>query len=461
MVLSQASINGVVESLESVLEKYPSAHTTSLFMSILPAQSSRSLRCQDAAGDVVRTDRQVFNLTKKATTALRKEHPQATMTLEISLDRDGHWEAHHVNAALDNAIINPITFTEQIAELPPLSLEEHQELNDLWEKGSTDFNTREGVSAEDKQRLENYLGHPIPEPLLALLTLSDGAEIKPGNQKDSLTSGWSLLSALDLGSEHQMWAKFAAEGPYTGTVYSKSTPGTMQPRLLHPGWIPFAHDHANNVLAIDLVPGPNGTPGQVIEFGADLHDGPILRADSLVDFLAHRRHTSQHPAITHLTTSQDAENPAQFIRADVPSHTEFLRLINVDTFAVNAVLDLSIKELLIRKVKHLDLHGIIHLPLQTLTISEVESVDLAPLENHPALRNLSIKNVDSIGNIEALSALPALETAALDRSEAVAALQTVCQLELPRHLSLLENIELLRQLPQTESLEVSTITGQR
>ena len=51
-----------------------------------------------------------------------------------------------------------------------------------------------------------------------------------------------------------------------------------------PLWLPFAHDHAGNYLAIDLAPGKRGTVGQVILFGRDERTH-IVTALGFADFL--------------------------------------------------------------------------------------------------------------------------------------------------------------------------------
>ena len=43
----------------------------------------------------------------------------------------------------------------------------------------------------------------------------------------------------------------------------------VAPVYVDAGWLPITTDGSGNHLAIDLAPGPNGTPGQVIVFGPD------------------------------------------------------------------------------------------------------------------------------------------------------------------------------------------------
>lgn len=55
--------------------------------------------------------------------------------------------------------------------------------------------------------------------------------------------------------------------------------------MLNPKWIPFAHDHGQCTLCVDLSPAPSGTAGQVI-FTDQAQDTVILVASSVSDMLA-------------------------------------------------------------------------------------------------------------------------------------------------------------------------------
>ena len=94
------------------------------------------------------------------------------------------------------------------------------------------------------------------------------------------------MSAAEFAAAHASWCALAADGPYDGPALDLGTPSATQPRLVHPGWIPFAQDWGGNHLAVGTVPGPAGRAGQVLEFGRDLPDGPIVRAHSILRLFA-------------------------------------------------------------------------------------------------------------------------------------------------------------------------------
>ena len=66
--------------------------------------------------------------------------------------------------------------------------------------------------------------------------------------------------------------------------YTSKPAGAVQQIYISPGWILFAHDHGGNHLGIDLPPGPQGTVGQIINFGRDENDHVVLAA-SMTGFL--------------------------------------------------------------------------------------------------------------------------------------------------------------------------------
>ncbi|MFW6774266.1 SMI1/KNR4 family protein [Nocardioides sp. CPCC 205120] len=59
----------------------------------------------------------------------------------------------------------------------------------------------------------------------------------------------------------------------------------VQPALADPGWVAFADDGGGNHYVLDLVPGPAGAVGQVLQFNMENTAAPYLVARSLTDFL--------------------------------------------------------------------------------------------------------------------------------------------------------------------------------
>lgn len=153
------------------------------------------------------------------------------------------------------------------------------------------------------------------------------------------------------------------------------------------------------------------------------------------------------------------QEQASFIRADVPDETESLRLFNLESFSISAVLDLPLKSLLLRNIENVDLEGIQYLPLQQLRLIDIESVDLAPLVGHPTLRSLMEENVEKLLNVEALGALPALENVELSHAEALSAVGPVHSLELSRDLRMEEAVKMINRMKRDSPLEISFVSG--
>ena len=178
--------------------------------------------------------------------------------------------------------------------------------------------------------------------------------------------------------------------------------------MVHPAWVPFAADGSGNHLAIDTAPGPNGVPGQVHEFGADLRDGPFVHADSLVDFLARRR----HPWPERLSIDHQVQPRKRWALAvkGVPAETQPLRLFELAEVTGTVVTRATNLKSLLRNVDRVDLAGLQGLPLQELSALDLERLDLASLAGHPTLRIVRLENVDQVDGVSALAELPAMES---------------------------------------------------
>lgn len=155
------------------------------------------------------------------------------------------------------------------------------------------------------------------------------------------------------------------------------------------------------------------------------------------------------------TSAETAENTGSARSEDLAISDNSLNRMCKNTM----VLDLPLKSLLLRNIKTVDFEGIQYLPLQQLCLVDLESTDLSPLTTPPTLRVVREENVERLLNVEALGALPALETVALDSAEVADGLGSVHSLELPRHLRLETAVDLINRVSADDPLEISCVTG--
>lgn len=134
----------------------------------------------------------------------------------------------------------------------------------------------------DLEALADRTGLALSEDLRAVYRRHDGQQSPvPG-----LFFGLRFLSASEAGDEWARWAELLRDDPdLAADVTVDSVPeGAVRPVYFFESWLPVATDGAGNGLAVDLDPGPNGTPGQVITFGADEPTRRVVAA-SLPDFV--------------------------------------------------------------------------------------------------------------------------------------------------------------------------------
>ena len=83
--------------------------------------------------------------------------------------------------------------------------------------------------------------------------------------------GLRFLPATEAADEWTRWTDMIRDDPsLLADITVTSQPGgAVQPVYFSDAWIPIAADGAGNGLAVDLAPGPDGTAGQIISFGAD------------------------------------------------------------------------------------------------------------------------------------------------------------------------------------------------
>lgn len=302
----------------------------------------------------------------------------------------------------------PLGLTEPQV-LPPLLDDDRHAIDTAWQRAASAYEPSGPAREADLSALASALGVPVPPPLAALLACTDGVTPKPRSRKRLLGS-WRLMSCAQIAESHAHWVRLADRGIYDGPALGGGSPGAMQPRLLHPGWIPFAADDAGNHLAVDLVPGPAGRAGQVIEFGRDLDRGPVLYAESLVDALAGR--------------TVEVEQPGEEVFRDAPvevadPRTESVRIFDT-TFPATVWGHVPQLRTLLVRGSDIDFTGAAQVPLQEVRMLYMEAIDLRPLAGHPTLRRLSIEGMEpgEITGLDVIAELLALENLEIDAAYA-------------------------------------------
>ena len=134
-----------------------------------------------------------------------------------------------------------------------------------------------GAGDADFAAFEAVTGFAMPEGLAALLRLSNGATGAFG-QRD-------LLSVQQITDEWKSWKQIFDDFQIADlTDHHTSDADRTVAFYTTPFWVPFAGDRTGNFAAIDLLPGPQGHRGQVIQFGADEQLIRVIGGD-IVEFL--------------------------------------------------------------------------------------------------------------------------------------------------------------------------------
>ena len=107
-----------------------------------------------------------------------------------------------------------------------------------------------------------------------------------------LAAGFHFLSLVEAQKLMDDWAATRAKlGDSIKDLdrgCSSNPPKAIQRKYSLAGWIPLMRDREGNAIGIDLEPGPNGTAGQIINFGRDEDDKYVLfsSAAELLQWLA-------------------------------------------------------------------------------------------------------------------------------------------------------------------------------
>ncbi|UFU15655.1 SMI1/KNR4 family protein [Curtobacterium sp. C1] len=154
---------------------------------------------------------------------------------------------------------------------------------------------------------ETHLGRELPADVRALYLLHDGQHQYTAADPRfaaGLFAGAPLLPVQDLLLNWDNWAGFESREDMDEFA-SSDLDGFVQAKYSVRGWIPLTHDGSGNHIGVDLDPGPAGTVGQVITFGAEDEAHHVL-APTLASYL---EQVSALVASGDIIPSDDEDDP--------------------------------------------------------------------------------------------------------------------------------------------------------
>ncbi|SOD61604.1 Cell wall assembly regulator SMI1 [Streptomyces zhaozhouensis] len=324
---------------------------------------------------------------------------------------------------------------------------------------------------EEIAALEDELGVALPPDLRALYGIADGEGFELAHP--GVFCGWSWIGLSEAGALDDEWLDIKREWEYApwGTpVRDADPPGAVRRSPLRDGWVRFADDTGGNWLAVDMDPGPNGRPGQVIAVGIDFAEGPLYVADSVTTLLrrlveALERGDHQGPGdgagITVDLPNFRTADTTYVARRPSPAEAEeaggalmrAARVSDVEDCAFLAALP-EVREVTLHSDGSPDLTPLGDHPLEHLRL-DVASADLTALARNAELRLLSLACSDPV-DLRPLRTLPRLW--ALDLASAtVADLAVVAELKELRFLEV--TAEQWRELRERDDLPALALLG--
>ncbi|MEV5538878.1 SMI1/KNR4 family protein [Saccharopolyspora shandongensis] len=301
---------------------------------------------------------------------------------------------------------------------------------------------RPGYTEAEIAAAEDEIGARLPEDLRALyrMTRDDGAET-------GLLGGFSPYP-LDVVVE---WCTTGDpgslgwnDGPFDdAVVFEPDPPGAIKRVSRNDWWITFGTDFAMNNIAVDLDPGEQGSPGQVIEYGRDVMGPPVLVADSVtamltevVESLREEDFEDEDPESDYLESFTgfggsggghervyhdfgDRDLAEVVSRIDDGWTAQCLYLNDAEQLDLAALAPLhDLRELSINRASAV--HARIgDLPALERAAIEAERIDLAGLAGHPLLWDLKLTGTTDPIDIDVLRTLPSLTRLDLSAVEVV------------------------------------------
>lgn len=306
----------------------------------------------------------------------------------------------------------------------------------------------------------------LPPDLVALYGEADG------DDETGLFHGhlWFTLASTTTVVHHRSAWKWT-DDPLWAMPGDAEPPGLIRRQRSSPGWIPFATSTGGDYLAVDMDPGPEGRPGQVIRVGIHYDGAPVYVADSVTamlrglvtaldqgDYWEDDDHLELDARLPSYLDATDA-----FWRGEGPipqnPHT-------VQSLVVDRAGGVDLEP--VRRAPHLrtvvlfggggegtvDLRPLLDAPLEALRL-DLRAVDLGQLAGHPTLRVVRLGTGNPV-DLGVLRTFPRLE--GLDLADAAVRDLTPIS-ELNGLLSLTLSPEQWRELGKAPSLAAAGLGG--
>lgn len=301
-----------------------------------------------------------------------------------------------------------------------------------------------GRTEADLAAAEARIGVRLPEDLRALYLVADGDPRESGllgpYSHDPL--GELVERYLDGEPGSHGWED---EPDDTGVVFETPPFGHVKRLSRNDWWVTFGSDRSGNYLAADLDPAERGRPGQVLEYGRDIH-GPVRYVSASVTAMLTEVVEALRAGKYEEEPGEEYLIPETGLREDpVRSYSEVLshpaevaglpgRELVQEVYLNDAGdVDLAAFEPL-ESVRALSVNraGTVHPAIGGLGVLEslrigAHRVDLAPIAGHPALWDLALADVGTPLDLTVLRTLPRLTRLSLERS-AVPDWGPVCEL---------------------------------
>lgn len=135
------------------------------------------------------------------------------------------------------------------------------------------------ATAAEIAELEAYFGVPLPVAAREIYEDANGQSSRlPG-----VLLGMTMLPIEYVLREADEWSS-VDNSDFPPSGFSSAPPGAIQLMYANPRWLPLFNTGGGNHIGLDFDPGPQGTVGQVINFGRDEDDKTVM-ASSLEHFL--------------------------------------------------------------------------------------------------------------------------------------------------------------------------------